>query len=243
VDSVASIFFVTDGFAHANIFNEGIPEDCIFFVGNVMVDSLEKFLPLSKESGVLRKLELEPKRYAVLSLHRKMNTCNIDTLRGIISAARQISEKIPVVFACFKRVEDDIERFGLGHYFENNRMLSYVVSRYPDFLALESNALFLMTDSGTMQVESSALGIPCLTLRTNTEWIVTVKEGTNKIVGPFPEKIIAGAESIINNGQHPAGVPKYWDGHSAERIVEVIAKSLPFEDSSTRKIRTISVSD
>jgi UDP-N-acetylglucosamine 2-epimerase (non-hydrolysing) len=122
-------------------------------------------------------------------------------------------------------------------------LIRYVLSKYPDFLALESNALFLLTDSGTMQVESSVLGIPCLTLRKNTEWIATVKEGTNKIVGPFPEKIIAGADLILESDYKPAGVPKYWDGHSAERIVEVIAKSLPYEDPSTRKIKTTSVSE
>lgn len=243
VDSVTNIFFVTDGIAHANVFNEGIPEENIFFVGNVMVDSLQKFLPFSRESKVLDKLNLVSKRYAVLSLHRKINTRDYDAMRGIISAAKQISSKIPVVFACFKRVESEINKFGLDHYFDNKRLSKYVVSKYPDFLALENNALFLMTDSGTMQVESSVLGIPCLTLRKNTEWIATVKEGTNKIVGPFPEKIIAGAELILANDYKPAGAPKYWDGRSAERIVEVIAKSFPYEDPSTRKIKTISVSE
>jgi len=243
VDGVASLFFVTDGIAHANIFNEGTPEDEIFFVGNVMVDTMQKFLPVSRESKLLEKLELEPKKYAVLSLHRKMNTCNYDILRGIISAAKQISEKIPVVFTGFKRVKAEIDKFGLSRYFDNKRLSMYVVSKYTDFLALESNALFLMTDSGTMQVESSVLGIPCMTLRPNTEWIATVKEGSNKIVGPFPEKITAYADIMLANEYKPSGVPKYWDGRTAERIVEIIAKSFPYEDPSTRKIKTISISD
>jgi len=243
VDSITKNFFVTDGAAHANIFNAGIPEDRIFFVGNIMVDALQKYLPFARESKLLKRLHLTSKRYAVMSLHRKINTCNYDILRGILSAAKQISEKIPVVFACFKRVKGEIEESNLSHYFDDARLSMYVVSKYPDFLALESNALFLMTDSGTMQVESSILGIPCLTLRKNTEWIATVNEGTNKIVGPFPEKIIACADIILTSDYTPAGMPKYWDGRSAERITDVIAKSFPFEDSSTRKIKTISISE
>jgi UDP-N-acetylglucosamine 2-epimerase (non-hydrolysing) len=243
VDSVSDLFFVTDGIAHANIFEEGIPEEQIFFVGNVMVDALKKFLPLAGNSNILNRLKLSPKRYAVLSLHRKVNTCNFDTVNGIISAAKQISEKVPVVFACHKRIKDEIKEYGLTHYFDNERLMIYVESKYPDILALEKDALFLMTDSGTMQVESSVLGIPCLTLRTNTEWIATVKEGTNKIVGAFPEKITAYAEMVLNSENKIGGAPKYWDGQTAERIVEIIAKSFPYEDPSTRKIKTFTVSE
>ena len=122
-------------------------------------------------------------------------------------------------------------------------MTIYVESKYPDILALEKDALFLMTDSGTMQVESSALGIPCLTLRPNTEWIATVKEGTNKIVGAYPEKILASADVILSGKYKAGGKPKYWDGQSAERIVDVIAKAFPYEDPSTRKIKTTQVSE
>ncbi len=241
VDSVSDIFFVTDGVAHANIFGEGIPEERIFFVGNVMVDALKKFLPLAGDSKILNRLGLTQKRYAVLSLHRKVNTNSYEVLNSILSAAHQISDKIPVVLACHKRIKDEIKDYGLTHYFDNKRFMIYVESRYPDILALEKDALFLMTDSGTMQVESSVLGIPCLTLRQNTEWIATVKEGTNKIVGAFPEKIIAGAEMILSTKNNIGGAPKYWDGQSAERIVEIIAKSFPYEDPSTRKIKTITI--
>lgn len=239
IDSVSSLFFVTDGFAHANVFSEGALEDNIFFVGNVMIDAMQKFMPFARESKVIKKLGLTRKKYVVLSVHRKSNTRNYEILRSIISAAKQVSERIPVVFACHKRVKDEIEEWELGGEFGDGLSM-YVVSRYPDFLALESNALFLMTDSGTMQVESSVLGIPCMTLRTNTEWIATVKEGTNKIVGPFPEKIVACADMVISEKCKAAGVPKYWDGHSAERIVEVLARSCHTEDMGTRKIRTLS---
>ncbi|OQX92863.1 MAG: UDP-N-acetylglucosamine 2-epimerase (non-hydrolyzing) [candidate division Zixibacteria bacterium 4484_95] len=243
VDSISDIFFVTDSTAHSNIFEEGIPDDRIFFVGNIMVDTLYKFLPLSRKSKMLNKLGLVPKKYAMLTLHRKSNTCNFDIVKGIISAARQISEKIPVVFTCYKRVRKEIEEFGLHNYFDDKKLIMCDLSKYYDFLALESNASFLMTDSGTMQVESSVLGIHCLTLRKNTEWIVTVKEGSNTIVGTYPEKIIAGAEMIMSNKKKIRGVPKYWDGNTSERIVEVIAKSFPYEDPSTRKIKTSSISE
>jgi len=243
VDSVSDMFFVTDCVAHANIFAEGIPEERIFFVGNVMVDAMQKFMPYSRESNIVSKLNLTPKRYAVLSLHRRVNTRFYESFNGILSAAKQLSERIPVVFACHKRVKNEIKEFGLMHYFENERLMLNVESKYSDILALEKEALFLMTDSGTMQVESSVLGIPCLTLRTNTEWIATVNEGTNKIVGSFPEKIIASADLIMGQKNKPGGVPKYWDGHTAERIVEIISKSFPYEDPSTRKIKTVSFNE
>lgn len=243
VDSVSDMFFVTDGISHGNILNEGVPEDKIFFVGNLMVDALNKFLPFAKESKIHDKLGLVPKTYAVLSLHRKANTHFYDPLKSILSAAKQVSERIPVVFACHERVRNDIKEFGLTRYFDDKRLIMYVETKYPDILALERDALFMMTDSGTMQVESSAMSIPCLTLRANTEWIATVKEGTNTIVGPFPEKIYAYADLILKNKHKPGGVPKYWDGNTAERIVEIIAKSLPYDDPSTRKIKTISVDE
>jgi UDP-N-acetylglucosamine 2-epimerase (non-hydrolysing) len=243
VDSISDLFFVTDSIAHTNMLNQGVAEDKIFFVGNVMVDAMNKFMPFAADSKIREKLGLSSKKYSVLSLHRKLNTSLYDPLNSILSAAKQISQQIPVVFACHKRVRDDIKEFGLTHYFDEKRLIMYVESRYPDILALERDALFLMTDSGTMQVESSVLGIPCLTLRQNTEWIATVEEGSNMIVGSFPEKIIASAEMILANKQKPGGVPKYWDGCTAERIVEVIAKSMPYEDPSTRKIKTINISE
>jgi UDP-N-acetylglucosamine 2-epimerase (non-hydrolysing) len=243
VDSISDIFFVTDCVAHSNMLKQGVPEDRIFFVGNVMVDALNNFLPFAKKSKIRDKLGLMPQMYSVLSLHRKVNTSLYEPLKGILSAAKQISQKMPVVFACHKRVKDDIKEYGLNEYFDDEKLIMYVESRYPDILALEKDALFLMTDSGTMQVESSVLGIPCLTLRQNTEWIATVEEGTNTIVGSYPEKIIAYADLILQNKHKPAGVPKYWDGKTAERIVEIISKLVPDEDPSTRKIKTINIKE
>lgn len=243
IDSISNLHFVTDGISHGNMLSDGIPEERIFFVGNIMVDSLKKFLPFAEESKIHNKFGLIPKMYVLLSLHRKVNTHSYEPLNGIFSAAKSISKKMPVVFACHKRVRNDIAEFGLTHYFDDKRLIMYVETKYPDIIALERDALFMMTDSGTMQVESSALGIPCLTLRHNTEWIATVKEGTNTIVGPFPEKITAQADLILDNKHKAGGVPKYWDGHTAERIVEIISKSLPYEDPSTRKIKTTSINE
>jgi UDP-N-acetylglucosamine 2-epimerase (non-hydrolysing) len=243
VDSVSDIFFATDCNAHTNILGEGAPESRVFFVGNIMVDALNKFMPLAAHSKVTDKLGLVPKGYALLTLHRKANTTSFDHVKGIIKAAHQIAEKIPVVFVCYKRVREEIASFGLADYFDDKKLILYELSKYPDFLALEKDSVFMMTDSGTMQVESSVLGIPCLTLRKNTEWIATVKEGTNTIVGPFPEKILACAEMILaNKGKH-GGVPKYWDGNTAERIVDIIAKSFAEDEPSTRKIKPSSISE
>jgi UDP-N-acetylglucosamine 2-epimerase (non-hydrolysing) len=238
VDSISDIFFVTDCNAHANIRAEGNPEESIFFVGNIMVDALNKFMPLAKNSRTPEALGLVPNSYALLSLHRKANTTSFENLKGIISAARQIAARMPVVFVCYPRVKEDIQKFGLLNYFDERNFILYELFKYPDFLALEKGAAFMMTDSGTMQVESSVLGIPCLTIRKNTEWIVTVKEGTNIIVGPFPEKIAATAEMLIANKSRNTAVPKYWDGDTALRITDVIAKSFAQVEPGTRKIKT-----
>lgn len=241
VDSITDIFFVTDCNSHTNIQNEGNQEQSIFFVGNIMVDALNKFMPLAKNSRAPESLGLVPNGYALLTLHRKSNTTGFENLKGIISATRQIAEKLPVVFVCYRRVREDIEKFGLADYFDGKKFQIYELSKYPDFLALEKGAAFVMTDSGTMQVESSVLGIPCLTLRKNTEWIVTVKEGTNAIVGPFPEKIIATAQMIMTNKLRQHGPPKYWDGCTADRIADVIAKSFIQIEPGTRKIKTTDI--
>lgn len=237
VDSITDIFLVTDCNAHTNISNEGNPEESIFFVGNIMVDALNKFMPLAQKSRTPETLGLVPNGYALLSLHRKANTTNFENLKGIISTARQIANSMPVVFVCYSRVKDDIQKFGLLDYFDERKFILYELFRYPDFLALEKGAAFMMTDSGTMQVESSVLGIPCLTIRKNTEWIATVKEGTNIIVGPFPEKITAAAEMIISNKTRSTAIPKYWDGNTATRIADVIAKSFAQVEPGTRKIK------
>jgi UDP-N-acetylglucosamine 2-epimerase (non-hydrolysing) len=241
VDSISDIFFVTDCNSHTNIKNEGNREENIFFVGNIMVDALNKYLPLAKNSRIPESLGLVPNGYALLTIHRKSNTTSYENFKGIISATQQIAEKTPVALVCYPRIKEDIEKFGLGDYFDGKKFQVYESCRYPDFLSLEKSAAFLMTDSGTMQVESSVLGIPCLTLRKNTEWIVTVKEGTNTIVGPFPEKIIASAEMIMSAGPRQSSVPKYWDGCTAERIADVIAKSFVQVEPGTRKIKTTDI--
>jgi UDP-N-acetylglucosamine 2-epimerase (non-hydrolysing) len=238
VDSISDIFFVTDCNAHTNIKAEGNRDENVFFVGNIMIDAMNKFMPLANNSRTPESLGLVPSGYALLSLHRRTNTTNFENLKGIISAARHIARTIPVVFVCYPRVKEDIQKFGLLGNFDERSFILYDLSKYPDFLALEKGAALLMTDSGTMQVESSALGIPCLTIRKNTEWIVTVKEGTNIIVGPFPEKITATAEMIIANKTRGTAIPKYWDGNTASRIADVIAKSFTQVEPGTRKIKT-----
>jgi len=238
VDSISDMFFVTDCNAHTNIKAEGNPEESIFFVGNIMIDAMNKFMPLAKNSRTPESLGLVPNGYALLSLHRKANTTNFENMKGIISAARQISRSMPVVFVCYPRVKEEIKKFGLLENFNERDLILYDLYKYPDFLALEKGAALMMTDSGTMQVESSALGIPCLTIRKNTEWIATVKEGTNIIVGPFPEKITAAAEMIIANKTRTTSVPKYWDGNTAARIADIIAKSFTRIEPGTRKIKT-----
>jgi UDP-N-acetylglucosamine 2-epimerase (non-hydrolysing) len=136
---------------HTNIKAEGNPEESIFFVGNIMIDAMNKFMPLAKNSRTPESLGLVPNGYALLSLHRKANTTNFENMKGIISAARQISRSMPVVFVCYPRVKEEIKKFGLLENFNERDLILYDLYKYPDFLALEKGAALMMTDSGTMQ--------------------------------------------------------------------------------------------
>ena len=244
-DRISDYLFVSESSGYQNLISEGVDPDKIFFVGNVMIDSLMAHLKVAQEKSIVRDLGLEPKKYALLTLHRPDNVDHGKTLAHLIQAVRVISGWIPVIFPCHPRTRLNIDKFGLASYFDNGRFRLIEPAGYLDFLKLEAEAGMVLTDSGGIQEETTILDVPCLTLRKNTERPVTITEGTNMLVGPYPEKIVAAAESILAGNLKSGQISKYWDGRASERIVDVFLKIreqmlVPYPvKPGTAKIKTI----
>ena len=227
-DALSTYLFTPSRDADELLHREGIPAERIYFVGNVMIDSLRRCQGLAARSPILSQLALERGKYAVLTLHRPSNVDDPDILAEILAALDEIQKAIPIAFPIHPRTAKQIERFGY-----EPRLAAMPGMRlippcgYLDFIALEMNAQLILTDSGGIREEATVLGIPCLTLRETTERPITVTQGTNQIVGHDKAKILEAASRILG-GQVPQGrIPELWDGHAAERIVDVLAQ-IPF---------------
>jgi UDP-N-acetylglucosamine 2-epimerase (non-hydrolysing) len=202
---------------------EGTPPEKIHLVGNVMIDTLRHHLPNATLSRIRDRVPVDDKQYAVLTLHRPSNVDRRDTFSDIIAAVRTVARHMPVVFPVHPRTRSRLQEFGL--FADLDGVMLTEPLGYTDFLALTSHARLILTDSGGLQEESTALGIPCLTLRENTERPVTVTHGTNRVVGTRTADIIAGFEQALTPGAETR-IPELWDGHAAERIADVIARFL-----------------
>jgi len=224
-DAISDYLFPPSDVAQNNLRREGIPDEKIFLVGNVMIDTLMMQKELAAKTTVLAALGLQPGDYALMTLHRPSNVDDAETLKKILGALQPIQERLPIIFPVHPRTRHRIEEFGLQPDMEgmfNLRMIEPI--GYLPFLNLMMHAKFVLTDSGGMQEETTVLGVPCLTLRENTERPETVEQGTNTLVGSDPVVIRHEAAQILaGNGKrgHP---PALWDGHAAERIVETLAK-------------------
>lgn len=222
-DALADYLFVTEEDAIGNLLKEGRPRECIHFVGNVMIDALRQFLPLARESeigaelGLLNGSGFVP--FAVLTLHRPSNVDSVQTLEKLLGAINAVAERLPVIFPVHPRTQQHLTERGT-HLHPNLRLIPPV--GYLDFLCLLDQSQFVMTDSGGIQEETTALGKPCLTLRENTERPVTINEGTNQLVGQDPEKVIAAAKKILDGKTKVGRVPQLWDGRAANRIIEIL---------------------
>jgi UDP-N-acetylglucosamine 2-epimerase (non-hydrolysing) len=225
-DVLCDYLFTTDRFANENLKAEGVPEDKIFFVGNVMIDTLMKHRRLAERLDLSRRWGLDRQGYTTVTLHRPSNVDDRSTLEGILIALKEISAHMPVVFPVHPRTRQRVEAFGLGHFLGNGSRPSGVWAVEPlgylDFLHLNLNARMVLTDSGGLQEETTVLGVPCITLRDNTERPVTCVEGTNVLVGSRTDRILEAAHRAMR-GDIPEGrVPRLWDGMAAQRIVQCI---------------------
>ncbi|MFL6257463.1 MAG: non-hydrolyzing UDP-N-acetylglucosamine 2-epimerase [Pyrinomonadaceae bacterium] len=227
-DQLSDLLLTPSEDADRNLLAEGIPAERIRFVGNVMIDSLFKQLERAASSRVREELEVEGSDYAVVTLHRPSNVDEPEVLGRILSALRRIGERLPVVFPIHPRTRKNLEEFGLLDALEQRgRVRLTEPLGYLDFLRLYSGARLVLTDSGGIQEETTALGIPCLTLRENTERPITVELGTNRIVGTDPARIVAESESALSGERQkePPRVPPLWDGHAAERILDALLEA------------------
>jgi UDP-N-acetylglucosamine 2-epimerase (non-hydrolysing) len=212
-DALADILLTTSRDADENLKREGVDPAKIHFVGNVMIDTLLKH----REKAAALKLD-KPPQYALVTLHRPSNVDDPKVLGPILEALEEISKSIPVIFPIHPRTAKRVRDFG----FSMNGIRTMDPLGYLEFLNLESSATVVLTDSGGLQEETTILGVPCLTLRHNTERPVTITHGTNIMVGPDKARIIDAFRRIMSGDWKPAGPPEYWDGHAAERIVRVI---------------------
>ncbi|MBB5346968.1 UDP-N-acetylglucosamine 2-epimerase (non-hydrolyzing) [Desulfoprunum benzoelyticum] len=225
-DVLCDYLFTTDHFADENLAAEGVPADKIFFVGNVMIDTLLKHRAMAATLDLGRQLGLAPQGYATLTMHRPGNVDDKNVLTGILEALAEIAREIPIVFPIHPRTRKMAGQFGLDGFFSTGPKVQGLWITAPlgylEFLHLNMNARFVLTDSGGLQEETTVLGIPCITMRPNTERPITCEVGSNTLVGNSKEKILEQAHRILN-GEIPRGlVPEKWDGHAAERIIQVL---------------------
>lgn len=225
-DVLCDYLFTTDRIANDNLRAEGIPEERIFFVGNVMIDTLLKHRALAATRTLRAEWGLTPRGYATLTLHRPSNVDDAATLRGLLAVLHDLARHLPIVFPVHPRTRKMISNFGLEHYFTTGPKPSGLWPTEPlgylDFLHLNMDARLVITDSGGLQEETTVLGVPCITLRNNTERPITCTVGTNFVVGNRPEAVRERAEAILRGEVRPGAVPEKWDGRAAERIVAIL---------------------
>ncbi len=230
-DTISDYLFTTCEDANRNLRKKGISKEKIHFVGNVMIDTLLQFKAKAEESA---KIKIDQEDYALLTLHRPSNVDDKRTFKNILEALKEVSKRIPILFPAHPRTQKQVRAFGYEKYFNflelntkntvklrNSINLSGPLS-YIEFLNLMANSKLVYTDSGGIQEETTILGIPCLTLRENTERPVTIEEGTNILVGSDREKIAEKSYKILKGKGKKGKIPKLWDGKAAERIVSIL---------------------
>ena len=220
-DQLSDLLFTPSEDADENLLREGIPQGRIHRVGNVMIDTLVRLLPRSAS----HKPANLPPAYALVTLHRPSNVDDLPWMRGLLLALSDISHELPVVFPVHPRTRQRIHDLGLDAL-SDGKLLLLDPQPYLAFLALERAAKVVITDSGGMQEESSFLGVPCLTIRENTERPITLTLGTNVLVGRDISRMKSEVKRILSTQTKPAQAIPLWDGHAAERIAQVIAGSI-----------------
>jgi len=214
-DQLADVLYTPSEDGDVNLQREGIPAEKIFRVGNVMIDSLVKLLPLAQR----QRNNTLPDRYALVTLHRPANVDDSVALKSILQSLLEVNRDLAVLFPAHPRTRQRISDFGLNA----GQLQLFDPLPYVDFLALQSRATVVITDSGGIQEETTYLGVPCLTLRENTERPVTISLGTNVLVGRDPNKLWSELSLVLAGKAKKGTIPPLWDGHTGERIAALLA--------------------
>jgi UDP-N-acetylglucosamine 2-epimerase (non-hydrolysing) len=229
-DAISDHLFTTSPEAEDNLAREGVARERIHFVGNPMIDSLERELEKAGASQITSKLGLDARGYGLVTLHRPANVDSPETLRGILEALADVAARVPILFPVHPRTAKMMRAHGLERLvtLDAERAVSGGIAcvepvGYVDFLRLQSDARIVLTDSGGIQEETTILGVPCLTLRWNTERPITCEAGTNKLIGTDPEAIRREAAAVLDAPMPSPGRPPLWDGRAGERIADIVA--------------------
>ncbi len=221
-DQISDLLFITSSEAVENLEREGIDPETVYFVGNTMIDSLMEFKSKFDESSVHSSMGISDD-YALLTFHRPSNVDDEDNLKSLVSNLIEVSNSIPCVFPIHPRTKHKLDDFGFLNDLESNpRFYLAEPLGYIDFMALQKNATIILTDSGGVQEESTSFGVPCLTIRDNTERPITCTQGTNKLIGTDYSVIPKEVNQMISEKKREHRVPDLWDGKAAVRLAEVI---------------------
>jgi UDP-N-acetylglucosamine 2-epimerase (non-hydrolysing) len=232
-DQVADRLYTTERTAEANLLREGIDAERVCFVGNVMIDSLLENKAHARSAaetlaqhGLNPTWLADPRGYGLVTLHRPSNVDDAHTLSGLLQVLARIASQLPLVFVLHPRTKSKIEAFGLDGLIDPKRIAALPPQGYLEMLGLMTPATLVLTDSGGLQEETTALGVPCLTLRENTERPITVDQGTNTMVGRDANAIIGGVTDILAGRGKRGRVPEFWDGQASQRIAADLARWL-----------------
>ncbi len=222
-DAVSDLLFTTDPIASGNLEREGVARGRVFFVGNTMIDTLLRHI--NRAQSLPLPPGIEAGSYALLTLHRPANVDSPEVLTAILEAIAEIPSGIPVLFPAHPRTRNRLDQFGLCERLEAARHLTLLEPlSYLPFIGLVARSRMVLTDSGGIQEETTVLGVPCITMRPNTERPITCEVGTNILVGTDPARIRAAIVAVLNGKPGRHSIPERWDGHAAERIVETLLK-------------------
>ena len=224
-DRISNMLFVTEKSGLENLKKEGVPDEIVFFTGNVMIDSLAHFKPKADNSGIHKEYDLEKGKYVLVTLHRPSNVDSEEQLIQLIDLLNSMANLRKVLFPIHPRTKNNLANFSLLEKINKNVILTDPIG-YLDFLALTSNAELILTDSGGIQEESTYLGVQCITLRTSTERPITVEVGTNQLLGVDLEKAKIAALDVLKGNIKKGEIPELWDGKAAERITKIITENI-----------------
>ena len=226
-DAISDLHFVSEPSGMRNLRRAGVPKGRAFLVGNLMIDTLVASMPKIEKCTARQDLGLAEGPYAVVTLHRPANVDSRDSLEKILLLLGQVADRIPIVYPLHPRTRQRIRDCGLETAFSGLRGLRMVPPMgYVDFMALVQRSALVITDSGGIQEETTALHVPCLTMRENTERPVTVTQGTNRLVGTDEKALLSGVAEVLAGRWKQGKIPRYWDGRASERVVAILTATL-----------------